>query len=219
MDKFKIFSIINKCLIIIFVLYTMINSAFLLIGFEEFKDFSGTVRGVEILKYYTNISNILGGLTALISLIYLILKKKENNILIFLQIASSVMLTITCLTVIFYLAPVMGWFIFYHYSGYIFSHFFVPVMVVLDYLLFSKIEKINKKMAIFTTIPTVIYAIIIMSIVLIIKDDSFAPYPFLMVNSQPAWLTIIIFILFVGVTYGLSILYILVKNKMNKKDL
>ena len=217
MEKKKIISVIINILIIIFVLYTMINSAFLLVGFERFSDFDGNVRGAEILKYYTNLSNILGAITALIVLIFIFLKKKENNIIIFLRLTSSVMLSITFFTVVLYLAPFYGWFLFYHYSSYLFAHCLVPIMVVVDFLLFADIDKIDKKMAIFTMIPTLVYATVL-SIIVAAVGDQFAPYPFLMVNSQPFWLTVIFFILFGGFAYGFSILYIIIKNKISSRN-
>ncbi len=71
----------------------------------------GIIKGSKLkaLKYFTVQSNIFMGISAFISLFYLLFKKdKYPTWVTILKLISTTCLTLTFLTVLAYLAPLMG---------------------------------------------------------------------------------------------------------------
>ena len=91
------------------------------------------------------------------------------------------------------------------YQELILHHLICPILSIITFIFFDniKIEKNNIKYGISFTL---IYAFII--IILNILKIVIGPYPFLMVYNQPIYMSIIWFILIVGLSYLISIILI-----------
>lgn len=203
----KKLAITINIIIILFVTFSLLNSAFHFLGF------SSDGEGIKIFRYYTNISNLLAGIMAVVTLIYMMLGKNMPRVVVIIKLAATVMLSITFLVVIFYLAPfVSGWKIFYNPRHSLFVHCLTPILVVFEYLMLADI-KTNSFDEVFQSSTTLIYAIIAIIVVLKLGDDKYAPYPFLAVNEQNPVLTILFIIFFIGFAIGLGYLYNFIRNK------
>lgn len=209
MMKRKLLIIINS-LIIVLALFSLTNSAFHYIG-----GLSGA-GGIYIFKYYTNLSNLFGGIMAVVSLIYCLSNKAIPRIVGILKLAATVMLSITFLVVVFYLAPfVAGWSIFYDPRYSLFVHCVIPLLVVFEYLFVGEYEA-KKLDPVFQSATTFIYAVVAIIAILATGNDNYAPYPFLRVNEQSPIATIIFLLFFIAFAIGMGYLYKFLYTKLNK---
>lgn len=159
------------------------------------------------IEYYTVLSNILVLITSLVFSIYLIKKLNIPTWLKILKHTATTSIALTFLVVIFILAPMYNFNYNYmlFYQELILHHLICPILSIITFIFFDniKIEKNNIKYGISFTL---IYAFII--IILNILKIVIGPYPFLMVYNQPIYMSIIWFILIVGLSYLISIILI-----------
>ncbi len=109
-------------------------------------------RGVSSLKYYTVLSNLFSGFTAL-----LFLSGRCRQWIPFLKLTSSVSITLTLLTVIFFLGPLFGFAGMYAGDN-LWFHLIIPLLCILDYLI---AEPYHPSFArrLLTLLPTILYGI------------------------------------------------------------
>ena len=96
----------------------------------------GIIKGSKLnaLKYFTVQSNIFMGISAFISLVYLLFKKdRYPTWLTILKLISTTCLTLTFLTVIGYLAPLMGLFNVFLGAN-LYMHLFIPVVSIFTFI-------------------------------------------------------------------------------------
>lgn len=186
-------NLIALCLnaaVVCFVLYTTIS------GIIE--------EGLFLFRYYTELSNLFGGIMACIYLYYLIRRTRDINykipsIITELKFFAVCCLLQTFLIVVLVLAPQRG-----GWQGYqelmfgkttICTHLLTPLTLSLSFLFFET-EPLTKN--IFRAlIPTGIYAII--TIILNISKVLYGPYFFLHVYEQTIWMTFVWCIVVLGV--------------------
>ena len=207
-------TILINSLIIIFVVYSLTNMIFQYVKTIEF------AVSLNVLLYYTNWSNILAAVAAACSLYCVFKGVKLPKPIAILKLASLMMLTVTFLVVVFVLCPQMGWNILYDIGGMIFLHFIVPVLALIDYLYNVDINAPGKRDAIYAVIPMMIYAIGIITILLIAGNDDLAPYPFLRIHSQPVYVTILWLVGLAGLGFALSYGYtkLIMRTNPNLND-
>ncbi len=128
-------SFISNCIITVFVL---IGAYF---TFFVHDDTSMLITdGIENLKYYTVLSNILAGIVALISVIGHLQKKSDKqNVSRFMacaRLVSATAVTVTFMTIAFFLGPIYGHAKMYRNANFFF-HLVVPLLVVIDLLFFE----------------------------------------------------------------------------------
>lgn len=193
-------TIIVESLIIVFVLYALINMYF---GFIQTVEFAVSTN---ILLYYTNWSNILAAIGAALSLYYLHKGTKLPRPVAILKLASTMMLTVTFLVVVLVLCPQGGIQILIDVGGMIFLHLFVPILAALDFLFLADMDALGKKEAVLSLVPMMLYAVGIITVLLIAGNDDLAPYPFLRIHSQPVYVTMLwtagLFLLGYVLSYG-----------------
>jgi hypothetical protein len=182
--------------------------------------------------YYTQDSNLLAWATSLIFIVtmliqFFVYKKSEiPHWLSILKYVSTTCLALTFIVVITVLGPIYesqqagAYWMFLTHGSMLYHHFLCPVLSIISYVLFEVDLKTKFKETLYPLIPTFIYAIIIIS--LVASNLITAPYPFLEVNSQPVYMSIIWIIVIIGGDYGIScLLYLpasLTRRKINKNN-
>ena len=173
--------------------------------------------GVPVFKYYTQESNILCLISSIIVLFYLIKNKKYSKSVSLFRYISVVCLTITCLVVIFVLAPMYNfdyyWLLYRNSSLYL--HLLCPLLSVISFLFFEDHNLKDKYDSIRGLYYTIFYAIV--AILLNIIGLLEGPYPFLMIRKNGVILSIIWLIIMIGISYLISFGLLKIKNKIGAK--
>ena len=179
--------------------------------------------------YYTQDSNLLAWATSIIFIVtmliqFFVYKKSEiPHWLSILKYVSTTCLALTFIVVLTVLGPIYEsqqagvYWMFLTHGSMLFHHLLCPVLSIISYLLFEVDLKTKFKESFYPLIPTFVYAVIIISLVAcnIVK----APYPFLEVNSQPIYMSIMWIILIIGGDYGISCLLYLPVSINRRKQL
>ncbi|MCQ2753267.1 MAG: DUF2188 domain-containing protein [Bacilli bacterium] len=153
---------------------------------------SGGTSPVELLRFYTELTAIITGVVALMSIVPNIIgmKKKQNatpHWLFTLGYISAVMNILTLLVVAFILRPAMTQFdaLFDVQSGSLFQHFLCPLLSLILFFFFAIASKAKFRQTFVPLLVTVTYAAaIVLGVVIIFYTQGakaahdFAPYPF-----------------------------------------
>lgn len=181
---------------------------YLIVGLLQVVVVLDSVRtsGTRMLRYYTELSNLLSGFVILIYAYYLY--QKENQGIEIPQWIHQARFTTVCLTTItflialFVLGPSFGyiWILFHGQMKY--THTFCPIVSFLLYLFLEREPELPKHAILFTLLPTILYGIVIipLNILRIIKG----PYPFLHVYEQPWYITVLWVFIILGLGYGIA---------------
>ena len=172
--RFIIASIINVVIfgIIVYCLISLIKSL---------------NNGNNRFIYFTNISNLLMGLIALINATFLLLSVvKDKNyvhwIFSLIKLIIISMTTLTFFTVLFVIGPIDGY--QKNYSGRnFFTHLVVPLLSLVSYFFFEEKLQLEWKYSTFVLIPLIIY-----SIIYVINVVMFKTWPDIyQINKQGLW--------------------------------
>lgn len=194
---------------------------------------------VNQFHYYTVDSNLLTLVASLIYAICILVKKDNQEVPYFstlLRYISTACLTLTFIVVILVL-PFFGGVgestgldisnygsnlvMYLTHNNFLYHHLLCPVLSIVSFCIFEGDRRLNKKKTIWLALlPTAIYAIVL--IVLNIINEISGPYPFLRVNEQPIYMSIIWFVVIFGINYLLARV-LLVENQKHsprrkKKD-
>ena len=184
----------------------------LAVVFFEITAFSMTfsVHGTGIFIYFTELSNIFGGIVCAVMASFLIreliTKKEVPAAVSVLKYVAACALALTFFTVIFVLVPLSG-FTLQNYKGYmlegsvLFTHTLNPLLAMLSCIFVDEGKAVeNFKVTFLGFIPTFLYATI--SVILNIMRVWVGPYPFLKVYENGAVASVI----WVFVMFGFSFL-------------
>lgn len=188
MQKKKIIAIILNFLLII------------LVGLGFSKGITG-----NMFIYYTNLSNLFALLSSVVMLIYQINNKTDRlpEWTVRFKYVSTCMTSVTILVVIIVLLPIQGVDILYK-GNFIYFHVLCPIMMFVSFVFFDAGDTVSKKYILHGIVPTVVYACI--SVLLNIVGALTGPYPFLLVRSQPVYMSCIWFVVIIGVACIISYL-------------
>lgn len=135
---------------------------------------------IQCFKYFTTDSNILAAMGSLLFLSFRFLRGKENpppRWLTVFKFMGTVAATVTLLTVVFFLAPVAAvrgkgmQTVLLFFKGNVFVlHFSTPVLAILSTLLLEKDAAITWKQALWGTVPTTVYGLIYLIMVVFLKQ-------------------------------------------------
>ena len=173
------------------------------------------------LKYYTNWSNYLGLLSAILFIINYYLEGKNskfNNVCKILKLTATLCLSLTFLVVLFMFVPYdhfnfLRWMIFRNYFSF---HLFSPIICFISFCFFEKYD-FKYKYVIFEGFTfTIIYTIVISILILAKKVE--APYLFLDYYAYK-WYTNVATIAIIGIlTIGLLYLLVFLNKRDKTKD-
>ena len=177
-------------------------------------------NGLGLFSYYTQDSNILGLLSSLLFVVtgYESFKSKmvkTNNFVAKFRFMATACMCLTFLVVIFVLIPAAGfkWTGWYLFSGAnLYYHTLCPIISFISFMFFENVVNLRFVNTVINFIPTVIYAII--TITLNALYIMYGPYPFLKVHEQSFAMSVVWFILIVGGSWVLSILLYIAKRKL-----
>ena len=148
--------------ILVFIM-VFVGVYFMLIGFQFMSQLKVLEsEGWENFKYFTVDSNVLAGISSLLSIIYLCLKKEIPHWLSVLKYASVVGVLLTMLVTTFFLAPTsnIDFFWFYQNSN-LFFHFLVPFISGISYLFFEE-HSLSFQETFYSIVPMGVYGIFYM---------------------------------------------------------
>lgn len=121
-------------------------------------------RGIGNFKFYTVLTNVFCGLTALIYLVLLTAKKNTDKIAVF-KLAAVCGVAITFAVVAFMFGPLYGYPQFYK-RGNLFFHLLLPVVAMTEFVIVRR-KKIPFRHTVFAAVPTLLYGIGYMTNILI----------------------------------------------------
>ena len=131
-------------------------------------------------RYFTTDSNVLAVLASLTLLPICIkrIRMPETEIprwLLIFKYTATVSVTITLLTVVFFLAPtaaarggIAGYFRFFEGNTFV-LHFSTPALAILAFCLLEKNRKMTFRESLWTLIPTVVYSLVYAAAVIFMK--------------------------------------------------
>lgn len=165
------------------------------------------------LEYYTEDSNLFALVACAVMAGFQVRylksgKEIPHSVQMFKYMAAAV-LSVTFIVVIAVLSPmrgegINGWFYMLFNKDFTFLHTLCPILTILSFVLFEKEPYLDTKSAFTATIPTLIYAIVLVFLNTIRAFTG--PYPFLLVHNQPVYMSVIWFIVIVGGAFFLALL-------------
>lgn len=167
------------------------------------------------IEYYTEDSNILSLIVSTIFLVFLLRKKEIPKYLKHLKYTNTICLTVTLLVVIFILAPMYNFdygYLLFH-NELLYHHLLCPVLSIITFIFFDDLGKLTIKDSIKGLSFTFIYAFIL--IILNLFKVVEGPYSFLKVYKQPIYMSIIWFVVIIGLAYFISFMVRKIHNKVN----
>ena len=111
-------------------------------------------RGIGNFKFYTVLTNVFCGLTALIYLVLLTAKKNTDKMAVF-KLAAVCGVAITFAVVAFMFGPLYGYPQFYK-RGNLFFHLLLPVVAMTEFVIVRR-KKIPFRHTVFAAVPTLLY--------------------------------------------------------------
>lgn len=195
--------------LVIISVYTMFTSSDGILTGSKFKG----------LKYFTVQSNIFIGISSFISLYYLIFKKdRYPTWVVVLKLIATTCLTLTFLTVLGYLAPLMG-FNMVFLGANLYMHLIIPVTAILAFIFLEPKVELKFKWNFFSIIPSGTYGIIYLILLASFNDygniNGFDWYAFGTYGLGVG------FVMLIGlnlVAFGSSILIYFLYKKINNKQ-
>ena len=156
------------------------------------------------IEYYTIDSNILALCSSLIYCIYIFLNKKIPKWLSMFKYITTIGLSVTFIVVLFILLPMAGYNLYAMFvsDSLIFHHLLCPLIGIITFIYFDKLNDYTFKDSFYGLIFTAIYSIVL--IILNIKNIVDGPYPFLRVKYQSVSTSIVWFIVIYLIAYFIS---------------
>lgn len=223
MNKVKIslvLNIVNICLIFFAVIA-------MLTGFKFMGDDTIlALKGASAFQFFTFDSNLLMGIVSIIYVAYLIMvlkgKREEiPKIVHLMKYISTVAVSLTMFTVVFFLAPFLAssYFSLFLNSNLVF-HFLAPLISIIAFIFFDKYKQINKKEIWLGLAPTILYGIYYSINVFIHMEGGSVEYKYDWYGfAQGGAISIILSILLMNLsTLLIGFLIYLVNKKVNKKE-
>ena len=181
----------------------------------------GIIKGSKLkaLKYFTVQSNIFMGISAFISLFYLLFKKDRYPTWVtILKLISTTCLTLTFLTVLAYLAPLMGINMVFLGAN-LYMHLFIPVVSIFTFIFIEPKVDLKFKWNFFSMIPSGTYGTIYIICLTVFNDfgniDGWDWYAFGTYGLGVGFIMLIgLNLVALGSSIGLYLLY----KKVRKKE-
>lgn len=169
----------NILALILNILVILCTAAAIGVYFVSGPDVLGS-QAAGCFKYFTTDSNVLVALTSIVMLVFNIRKVRDPETVVprwalLFRYVGVTSVTITLLTVVFFLAPVAairGGFANYFrlFEGNTFAlHLSTPVMAILGFCLLERDRKLTVRDSLWALLPTVVYSIVYLVLVVFVK--------------------------------------------------
>lgn len=224
MKDYKIkFSIVLN---IIIVILTILSSVIMFTGYKFMDDgYILESTKVGMFRFFTVDSNIFMGIVALIFAIkeIEILKDKNRDISIkmyIIKFMATVGVALTFITVFGYLGPIAeGGVTVLLKNSNLFFHLIIPVLSILNFVLFEKTDKLEFKITLYGLTTAVLYGIYYLINVLVhMENGKVSPeYDWYWFVQGGLWQIIIVVPLIFGITYIISLLLWKLNRKVKER--
>ena len=206
-----ILAIISNCIIILTT--AAISVSFFLLGTDETANFAA-------FHYFTTLSNLLAALTAVPLILCLCrgLRKNQFDIPAWihsLRFVGTTAVTVTITTVLFFLAPQFHFAPFLFVGINFFLHILNPILAILSFVLFEADSGIPKKSLPLAVLPTLLYGIVYVVMVVFIGEENGGWRDFYGFNIGGFWY-ISMAVMLAG-TFALAALLRWLRNRNAKK--
>ena len=186
-----------------------------------------SIKETNMFLYYTNDSNFLCLISAFLYVLFLLIKKDKDLpfFVLVLRYMATAALSLTFLTVVFYLAiyDALGsnnfintYFnslvLYLSKDSFLYYHLLCPIISFISFTMFEGDRRLNKKKTIYySLIPTFVYACVL--IILNLNGVVSGPYPFLMIDKQEIYVSIVSFVVIFLVNYFGAFFILLLNQK------
>lgn len=163
--------------------------------------------------YYSDNAGMFALSSSIIYVIIVLAKKEPNFLCLALRYVSTACLVLT-LVGTFYVATTTGenYLDSFIKGSHLFNNLLCPIVSFVSFTMFEGDRRLNKKKTIwYALIPTVIYGIIML--VCNVSNTFTGPYSFMMVNDNPVYLTVIVFIVTIILNYVIGRFLLLSNQK------
>ena len=210
MKKQRIFNIVSllfNALIVLFTVHCVINIFRVSIMSS---DGALEATGWVAFRYFTVLSNVL---MAIVSFIFIVFNVKNAirdtyefpRWLLIVKYLSTVSVSVTFMTCVLFLGPIVmplvGFTFFDLFvNENFFMHFFTPALAIVTFIFFERIQPFKLIETLYGMIPTVVYSLVYVPMVLTGGWPDFYGFTF----GGTMWAVPISLIAMYGLTYGLS---------------
>ena len=163
--------------------------------------------------YYSDNVGMFALSSSIIYVIIVLAKKEPNFLCLALRYVSTTCLVLT-LVGTFYVATTTGenYLDSFIKGSHLFNNLLCPIVSVISFTLFEGDRRLNKKKTIwYALIPTVIYGIIML--VCNVTNTFTGPYSFMMINDNPVYVTVVVFIVTIILNYVIGRFLLLSNQK------
>lgn len=163
--------------------------------------------------YYSDNAGMFALSSSIIYVIIVLAKKEPNFLCLALRYVSTACLVLT-LVGTFYVATTTGenYLDSFIKGSHLFNNLLCPIVSSISFAMFEGDRRLNKKKTIwYALIPTVIYGIIML--VCNVSNTFTGPYPFMMINDNPVYLTVIVFVVTIILNYVIGRFLLLSNQK------
>ena len=163
--------------------------------------------------YYSDNVGMFALSSSIIYVIIVLAKKEPNFLCLALRYVSTACLVLT-LVGTFYVATTTGenYLDSFIKGSHLFNNLLCPIVSFVSFTLFEGDRRLNKKKTIwYALIPTVIYGIIML--VCNVSNTFTGPYSFMMINNNPVYVTVVVFIVTIILNYVIGRFLLLSNQK------
>lgn len=163
--------------------------------------------------YYSDNAGMFALSSSIIYVIVILTKKEPNFLSLALRYVSTTCLVLT-LVGTFYVATTTGenYLDSFIKGSHLFNNLLCPIVSFVSFTMFEGDRRLNKKKTIwYALIPTVIYGIIML--VCNVTNTFTGPYSFMMINDNPVYVTVIVFIVTIILNYVIGRFLLLSNQK------
>ena len=163
--------------------------------------------------YYSDNAGMFALSSSIIYVIVVLTKKEPNFLSLALRYVSTTCLVLS-LVGTFYVATTTGenYLDSFIKGSHLFNNLLCPIVSFVSFTMFEGDRRLNKKKTIwYALIPTVIYGIIML--VCNVSNTFTGPYSFMMINDNPVYVTVIVFIVTIILNYVIGRFLLLSNQK------
>lgn len=163
--------------------------------------------------YYSDNAGMFALSSSIIYVIIVLAKKEPNFLCLALRYVSTACLALTFIAT-FYVATTTGenYLDSFIKGSHLFNNLLCPIVSFVSFTMFEGDRRLNKKKTIwYALIPTVIYGIIML--VCNVSNTFTGPYSFMMINDNPVYVTVVVFIVTIILNYVIGRFLLLSNQK------
>ena len=177
-------------------------------------------------RYFTMLSNVLAAIAAALVAAFdakalISDEEKLPRWVLILKYAGTVAVTLTFVTVVVFLGPMVeamghGYFKLFQNENF-FLHFLSPILAIISFVCFEQIENFKFTETLYGVIPTILYSFAYLPMVVIGKENGGWPDFYMLTFGGHMWVAPISLIVMYGATFGLAVAERAIQKAIAKK--